>query len=271
MIKFSQRTFQLFVLIAVVLLSSFNHVHDIYALNPEVEALLEILEQKGILTAQESEEYKLLVEQKSREKEKDQKTTDKKKLYNDDKSENRWIDNIVLSGAVEFDSASERHRFKDPEGPMHSRSSINQDFSLATVELGADIEITPWSRVYVLVDYEEDEDESLVIDEAYFVWGGEETEGFYCQFGRYYPHFGEQYSFLVSDPQTVEIFEARENAIEIGLRKKWLSVAIGIFDGDVESDFSDEKRLGGWYADVNVHNSEGSLAGGGSFSRHVVF
>jgi len=68
MIKFSQHTFQLFILIAVVLLSSFNYVHDIYALNPEVEALLEILEQKGILTAQESDEYKLLAEQKSREK-----------------------------------------------------------------------------------------------------------------------------------------------------------------------------------------------------------
>jgi len=48
-------------LLISVFLSSLLFIPDVYALNPEVEVLLEILQQKGILTAQEAREYKTLV------------------------------------------------------------------------------------------------------------------------------------------------------------------------------------------------------------------
>jgi hypothetical protein len=177
----------------------------------------------------------------------------------------KWYDRIEVSGAVEVEFGNRHEDFKDNTvAGLPSDKVRKHDLSLATVELGVDTQINKYTRGHILFLYEEDEDGDRVrLDEGTIFLGGiEETHGFYLLAGKYYPHFGELNTFLVSDPLTLEIFEIRESAAQAGWENAWFSIGAGLFNGDVQEGFNRENnRINGFFADANMHNPEGTLGG----------
>ncbi len=177
----------------------------------------------------------------------------------------KWYDRIELSGAVDVEFGNTHEDFKDNTvAGLPSDKVQEHDLTLATVELGVDSHINKYTRGHILFLYEEDEDGDRVrIDEGTIFLGGiEETYGFYLLAGKYYPHFGELNSFLVSDPLTLELFEIRESAAQIGWENDWFSIGAGVFNGDIQEDFHRENnRINSFFADANMHNPEGTLGG----------
>ncbi|MBW2614767.1 MAG: LbtU family siderophore porin [Deltaproteobacteria bacterium] len=177
----------------------------------------------------------------------------------------KWYDRIELSGAIEVEFGNVHEDFKDNTvAGLPSDKVQEHDLTLATVELGVDAQINKYTRGHILFLYEEDADGDRVrLDEGTIFLGGiEETYGFYLLAGKYYPHFGELNTFLVSDPLTLEIFEIRESAAQAGWGNDWFSIGAGLFNGDVQEDFHRENnRINGFFADVNMHNPEDTLGG----------
>jgi len=177
----------------------------------------------------------------------------------------KWTDRIELSGAIEVEFANTHEDFKDNTVAGLPSDKVQQhDITLATVELGVDARINKYTKGHILFLYEEDEDGDRVrLDEGTILLGGiEETYGFYLLAGKYYPHFGELNSFLVSDPLTLELFEIRESAAQAGWESDWFTIGAGLFNGDVQKDFHRENnRINGFFADANLHNPEDTLGG----------
>ena len=175
----------------------------------------------------------------------------------------KWFDRIEVSGAIEVEYGHESHDVKDPANNLRSVSTDDDDIVLATVELGIDAQINKYTQGHVLLLYEEDEDGDRVrLDEGTIRLGGiEETYGFYLLAGKYYPHFSELNSYLVSSPLTSEMFEMRETAAQVGFENDWVSTGLGVFHGDIEDDLEDESKINGFFADTNIHNPEDTLGG----------
>lgn len=173
----------------------------------------------------------------------------------------KWTDKIKLSGLIEVEGSSERLKTKGASQPELESSRRDDNMTLATVELGAEIAVNKYVSGNIRLLYEQDETD-LTVDEGTITIGGvEETMGFYAVAGRYYPHFGELNTWFVSDPLTLEIFEIQETAAQVGWKNDWFTTGLGAFRGDVLKVGEDESRIKGFFADVHFHNPEGTLAG----------
>lgn len=170
----------------------------------------------------------------------------------------KWSDRIEFSGVIEGEFSREKQTLKNP-----ARETRDDDFSLATVELGIEAQINKYTTGNVVLLYGDDEDEDRVrLDEGTITIGGiEETHGLYFLGGKYYPHFGELNSYFVSDPLNVEIFEIQESAAQVGYEGDWFAAGAGAFHGDVQKIGDDESRIKGFFADANFHNPEDTLGG----------
>lgn len=191
-----------------------------------------------------------------------------------EEGEAHWTDRIKLSGLLEVEGSTERFKSKDPSSSGQEKTSRNDDLTLATVELGAEVSANKYVTGNIRLLYEQDETD-LTVDEGTITIGGiEETYGFYGIAGRYYPHFGGLHSYMVSDPLTLEIFEIQETAVQLGWKNDWFTTGLGAFRGDVLKKGEEEDRIRGFFADVHVHNPEGTWGGlgmvaGASFLNNV--
>jgi len=172
-----------------------------------------------------------------------------------------WTEKIKLSGLIEVEGSSERIKTVDPAQGDARKDKREDNITLATVELGAEAQVNKYVTGSIRLLYEQDETD-LTIDEGTVTVGGiEETFGFYGLAGRYYPHFGGFNSWLVSDPLTLEIFEIRETAAQIGWKSDWLTTGVGAFRGDIRKLGEEEGRIKGYFGDVHFHNPEGTWRG----------
>jgi len=173
----------------------------------------------------------------------------------------QWTDKIKLSGLIEVEGSSEMIKTKDPSQADSEDSRRDDNITLATVELGAEVTVNKYVSGTIRLLYEQDETD-LTVDEGTITIGGvEETMGFYAVAGRYYPHFGELNTWFVSDPLTLEVFEIQETAAQAGWRNDWFTTGLGVFRGDVLKVGEDESRIKGFFADAHFHNPEGTLGG----------
>jgi hypothetical protein len=171
-------------------------------------------------------------------------------------------DRVELSGIIEVEFGSDKHKVKDSVTGRHT-GLRDDDITLATVELGVDADINTYTKGRILFLYEEDEDEDRVrIDEGTIQIGGtDETCGLYFLAGKYYPHFGELRSWFISDLLNLEVFEIRESAAQIGYEGDWFTAGAGAFHGDIQKTGRDESRIKGFFADASFHNPENTLGG----------
>ena len=141
-----------------------------------------------------------------------------------------WADRVTLSGAVEMEAGYENTDFADPD----AEDEDSGDLTLATAELGIDVDIAEHVAGSVLFLYEDDE--SVAVDEAFIILDGKDALPLYLKAGKIYVPFGNFESNMISDPLTLELGETRETAVEVGFEYGGFYGSVYAFNGDIDKD-----------------------------------
>ena len=141
-----------------------------------------------------------------------------------------WPGRISLSGIIEVEAGYEKIDY----GEAGVDSEDASDYSLATVELGVDANITEHVSGHVLFLYEDGED--ILVDEGFILLDGFAGIPVYLKAGEMYLPFGNFESHMISDPLTLELAETRETAVEVGFDQNGLYGMVYAFNGDVDED-----------------------------------
>ena len=142
----------------------------------------------------------------------------------------KWADKITLSGLIEAEAYYEDYDYDD-SGKNDEDSS---DITLATVELGVDVDIIKHVKGHLLFLWEEDDTEPVDVDEGYITLDGEDVVPLYLNVGKFYVPFGNFESHFISDPLTLELGETRESALTAGYVNEWMDVSVSAFNGDID-------------------------------------
>ncbi|WP_158447405.1 LbtU family siderophore porin [Syntrophotalea carbinolica] len=146
-----------------------------------------------------------------------------------------WLDRISLSGLIEVEAGYIDIDSDDPEA-----DGDESDLTLATVELGIDVDLIKHVSGHVLLLWEEDDTEPLDVDEATIRLDGEDVIPLYLEAGKLYVPFGNFESHFISDPLTLELGETRESAAIVGYANDLFDVSFGVFNGDIDEDGKDD-------------------------------
>ncbi|MGA1869238.1 MAG: LbtU family siderophore porin [bacterium] len=144
---------------------------------------------------------------------------------------------LEISGLVEteFGYVSE-----EESGTKRSVS----DVTLATVEIGLDADICESVKGNVVLLWEEDETEEVVVDSGTITIANEEKCPFSLTIGRMFVPFGNFATHFISDPFTLELGETSESALLFGYTKGLTSFSLGFCNGDIsETDSSDDDMI----------------------------
>ncbi len=240
------KTKNLFIMAAAMLSAIFFINLNAFAMSPETEMLLKLLEKKGIVTADEAAALKQAVEASAEQQTTPGKAhagrmniTDRVARLEDQvektKVLNHCLESLEISGLVEV------------EGYAASRGSGNKthrdssDITLATVELEIDTRMNEWISGHLLLLYEEDDTEDFTVDEGIITIGNTEKFPLYLSAGKMYVPFGNFESNMIQDPLTLELGETRESAVQIGFEAAGFYGSVYAFNGDVgETDDNDK-------------------------------
>ena len=174
------------------LLLGSNQAH---ALNPETEQLLDLLQNKKVITDEDADSFRRTLKKEATKEEAGEEQPAEKSLLQ------KINGRVTFGGLVEVEATTG----KDYEGTKES------DITLATVELGLDAEITDWVNGHILLLYEED-DTPLCVDEGFITLGNLEKFPLYFAAGKMYVPFGAFETNMISDPLTLELGENNESS-----------------------------------------------------------
>ncbi|MBW2679302.1 MAG: LbtU family siderophore porin [Deltaproteobacteria bacterium] len=147
----------------------------------------------------------------------------------------KWADKITLSGVIEAEAGYENYDYGDPAEDDEDSS----DITLATVELGVDVDIIKHVKGHVLFLWEEDDTEPVDVDEGFITLDGEDVVPLYLNVGKLYVPFGNFESHFISDPLTLELGETRESALTVGCVNEWMDFSVSAFNGDIDETGED--------------------------------
>ncbi|HDS16003.1 MAG TPA: LbtU family siderophore porin [Proteobacteria bacterium] len=140
-------------------------------------------------------------------------------------------EHVTISGCVEVEVGFT----EDYDGNDES------DITLATVELGIDIDLHKYVSAHILLLWEEDDTEPVDLDEAYLTLGNTEHFPVFLQAGKFYVPFGNFESHMISDPLTLELGETRESAVLLGFEQAGFRVGVYAFNGDIDEAEDDNE------------------------------
>jgi hypothetical protein len=167
----------------------------------------------------------------------------------------KWSDKITLSGAIEVEVGYEDFDYDDPAEDDEKSS----DISLATVELGVDVDIVKHVKGHVLFKYEDDED--VFVDDGFIIIDGEDVVPLYLNAGKLYVPFGNYESHFISDPLTLELGETRESAIVAGFANDMFDLSLGVFNGDINETDEDDDLIEKFVASAVFSLPEDTVSG----------
>jgi len=147
----------------------------------------------------------------------------------------KWADKITLSGLIEAEAYYEDYDYDNPA----THDDDSSDITLATVELGVDVDIIKHVKGHVLFLWEEDDTEPVDVDEGFITLDGEDVVPLYLNVGKLYVPFGNFESHFISDPLTLELGETRESALSVGYVNEWMDVSVSAFNGDIDETGED--------------------------------
>ena len=147
----------------------------------------------------------------------------------------KWADKITLSGLIEAEACYEDYDYDNPA----TGDEDSSDITLATVELGVDVDIIKHVKGHVLFLWEEDDTEPVDVDEGFITLDGEDVVPLYLNVGKLYVPFGNFESHFISDPLTLELGETRESALTVGCVNEWMNFSVSAFNGDIDETGED--------------------------------
>lgn len=147
----------------------------------------------------------------------------------------------------------------------HSEGST--ETVMATVELGAGMQITDWLHGDVVFLYEEVDTDPMELDQLFFTLGNTEKFPFYLQGGKLYAPFGHFDSFFISDPIVLELAESLEEGGTLGFEMNGFDAALTVFESEI--DGSDDYN-GILAASYGVEGEDCSIAVGASLIKNIL-
>ncbi|RZB37164.1 MAG: hypothetical protein SRB2_01433 [Desulfobacteraceae bacterium Eth-SRB2] len=181
----------------------------------------------------------------------------------------KWADKITLSGVIEAEAYYEDYDYDDPA----ENDEDSSDITLATVELGVDVDIIKHVKGHVLFLWEEDDTEPVDVDEGFITLDGEDVVPLYLNVGKLYVPFGNFESHFISDPLTLELGETRESALTVGCVSEWMDVSVSAFNGDID-EIGEDNHIESYVAGVSFSVpreliSNFGIAGGVSYISNI--
>jgi hypothetical protein len=172
------------------------------------------------------------------------------------------MERFSLSGAIEAEFGYESTGEEDAG-----------DLVLATVELGADVDIAEHVTGTLLFLYEEDDTEPMDVDEGFITLNGGYALPLFLSAGKMYLPFGNFESHFVSDPLPLELGETNQSAALVGYKNDVVVISAAVFNGDVDEagddDTVDSFALGAVFS-LPGHTMEGvGLSFGASWISNI--
>ncbi len=159
-------------------------------------------------------------------------------------------ENVTLSGLVEVE-AFNASDFEDKD---------SSDITLATMQLGLDVQANDWISGHILFLYEEDLTEPMDVDEASITLGGTDETPAFLSVGKMYLPFGVFDSNMISDPLTLEIAETNQSALQVGYKKDSLYGSVYAFNCDTQEEGDDQIECFGANIGTNHESDSMTLA-----------
>ncbi len=173
----------------------------------------------------------------------------------------KWSDKITLSGLIEAEANYENMDYDNPATDDEDSS----DITLATVELGVDVDIIKHIKGHVLFLWEEDDTEPVDVDEGFITLDGEDVVPLYMNVGKLYVPFGNFESHFISDPLTLELGETRESALTVGCKNEWIDVSVSAFNGDID-ETGEDNHIESYVANVSFSVPQELISNFGIFA-----
>lgn len=171
----------------------------------------------------------------------------------EDQGLGKWSERFTLSGVIEVEAGYEDLDFRDPE----EQDTDSSDISLATVEVGVDVDVAKHVKGHVLFKYEDDDDDDVFVDEGIIILDGEEVVPLYLNAGKMYVPFGNFASHFISDPLTLELGETRESAVKVGFANDMLDICLAAYNGDINETGESDDHIDNFVASAVLTLPEG--------------
>jgi len=207
-----------------------------FAISPETEQLLKLLEKKNIITDMEAADMRQEMEFSSQAGDKKAYETKLAGLLGN------WADKIHPGACIEVEASYEDYNFHDPS----KRDTDTSDLVLATVEIGFDVDIAKHVKASLFFLYEEDETD-FDVDQGIITIDGADVVPLYVDLGKMYIPFGMFESHFIRDPLTLELGETNESAAVGGFRNDLLELSVGAFNGDID-ETGEENHINNYLA-----------------------
>ena len=207
-----------------------------FAISPETEQLLKLLEKKNIITDMEAADMRQEMEFSSQAGDKKAYETKLAGLLG------KWADKIHPGACIEVEASYEDNNFHDPS----KRDTDTSDLVLATVEIGFDVDIAKHVKASLFFLYEEDETD-FDVDQGIITIDGADVVPLYVDLGKMYIPFGMFESHFIRDPLTLELGETNESAAVGGFRNDLLELSVGAFNGDID-ETGEENHINNYLA-----------------------
>ena len=151
-------------------------------------------------------------------------------------------------------------------------TTTESDFALATVEFGADAQLSDNVLAHLLLLYEEGEnDDNIAVDEGSIALKNIYGTPLAITFGRLCAPFGEFNSHFVSDPFTLEIAETGKTALQIGIEHQIFAGSLALFKSGVVAAGEENNHLNNISACIAITPTEEMLGEGISISVGASF
>ncbi len=233
---------------------SFLLISSAYALSPETEVLLKLLQNKGLISREDAASLRNEVENlQTKSAATAGPTPDDREHYHSvrgiaerlDRLEKeaekgaalgKWAERIHLGGLLETEVAWERSDYHDPA----REDDTTSDLALATAELDVDVAVSKHVSSHFAFLWEEEDTEPVDLDEGIITIDGFTGAPLFVNVGKMYVPFGRFESHFISYPLTLQLGETRESAVVAGIRGNGVEFMLGAFNGDINKTGADE-------------------------------
>ena len=173
----------------------------------------------------------------------------------------KWSERLSFSGVIEVEAFTMDGYNGEDES----------DITLATIELGLDVEIADWVSGQIVLLWEEDDTEPMDVDVGTITLGNMEMFPIYLTAGKMYVPFGNFESNMIQDPLTLEIGETRESAVQVGFEHSGFYGSVYTFNGDIDENGEDnEVKCFGANAGYAFENDNMSLDIGAGWINNLI-
>lgn len=169
-------------------------------------------------------------------------------------------DKIEVSGTIEVEA-----NFTDSDADGDS-----SDISLATAELGVDVQLNEQISGHLLYAWNDDgtDDETFEVDEAFITYAFENA---FVTAGKLYVPFGVYETNMIQDPLTLEIGEVRDVAVVAGFDYDGIYGNAYVFNGEFdEADADDQIKCFGANLGYAMEQDEMTLDAGMGWINNIL-